>query len=206
IGRVAEHFLYGVKALLENRRDAGENKDVANIDDGGKQGFGGEQLGAFRNIGHAQARFVDLASETLAHAPFDVGVRHDFETKAVGDALDGYIVMGWTDAAGGKNIIITSGKGRYFLADQPDLILNRRDFLNFNTEAAQLGAKKMRIDVLGLAGQDLIADNDNAGGFRHTLIPSAVNARWPVHRPHRSNSLQLMKKLHFGLAQTYLHF
>ena len=46
-------------------------------------------------------------------------------------------------------------------------------FCTSTPKLAQFGAEKMRVDVLGLARQDLVADDDDASGFRHgfCLLP-----------------------------------
>ena len=83
----------------------------------------------------------------------------------MGNAVNRYIVVGRPDPTGSKDVVVALGKPRHLLADELDFVLNRRDLLHFDTEPAQLGAEKMRVDVLGLAGQDFVADDDNAGGF-----------------------------------------
>ena len=59
--------------------------------------------------------------------------------------------------------------------------------LHLDAELAQFGAEKMRVDVLGLARQDLVADDDDASGFRHgfCLLPQCGDERQRFAPPRR---------------------
>ena len=151
IRRVAKSLFDGVKAFLENLRDAGENVNVTNGDDGRERSVGAEQCRTVGDVGHAQPRFVQIGAEALTHALFDIRMTDDFDAEAMGDAFDGDVIMGRADAAGSKNEIEALGKLGDLSADQIDFILDRRDLLHFDAKLAQLGAEKMRIDILGLA-------------------------------------------------------
>ena len=91
----------------------------------------------------------------------------NLEAETVGDAIDGNIVVRRSDAAAGENVIESFGKLSDLAADDLDLILDRRDFLYLNAEPAQLGAEKIGVSVAGLARQNFVADDHDAGGFRH---------------------------------------
>ena len=66
---------------------------------GGKQRFGRNSVAPSGTLAmRSRASFKSVA-EALAHAPFDIGVAHDFEAEAVGDAFDGHVVVGRADTA-----------------------------------------------------------------------------------------------------------
>ena len=82
--------------------------------------------------------------------------------KSRGDAFAGDVVVSRTDAAGGKNMVEA---GAHFIDGGDDGVRHVRDNANFphwNTEFAQTFRKEIDVNVLGAAGQDLIADDDDA--------------------------------------------
>src|SRR4029434_10927331 len=116
------------------------------------------------------------------------------KAKAPADAVDGDIVVGRPDAAGRENVVESFGKGRHFVADELYFILNRRNLLHFNAQLTKFGAEKMRVDILCFSRQDLVADDDDTGGFRHDIYFLAQsNSHGQCSKPNkiaqRSNSL-----------------
>ena len=86
-----------------------------------------------------------------------------------------------------KNVSLIPRSKIFGIADQRDFVLDGGDLLDLDAQLAQLGAEKMRVDVLGLARQDLVADDDDASGFRHSfcLLPQCGDERQrfaPLHR------------------------
>ena len=77
--------------------------------------------------------------------------------------------MGRPDAAGREHAVEPFGKRRDFVTDELYFILNRRNLLHFNAQLTEFGAEKMRVDILCFSRQDLVAYDDDTGGFRHAV-------------------------------------
>ena len=86
----------------------------------------------------------------------------------MGDTVDGYIVVSGSHPAGSENEIELLGERRNFFADELDNILYRRDLLHFDAQLAQLGAEEIRVDIVSLSRQNFVANDDDAGSFRHS--------------------------------------
>jgi hypothetical protein len=62
----------------------------------------------------------------------------------------------------------------------------------------------MRVDVLRLAGQDLVADDNDAGGFRHALTLIAVKTRWPARPVSKIELAAAHEKITLGIGADVL--
>jgi hypothetical protein len=78
--------------------------------------------------------------------------------------------MGRPNSARGENIVELAGKLCHLAADDFDFVLDRRNFLHFDAQPSQLRAEKIRVAVAGFSRQDFVADNHDAGSFRHLNI------------------------------------
>src|SRR5581483_4422809 len=115
------------------------------------------------------------------------GVAHDLDAEAARDAGHRDVVVRRPDAAGGKDEVEVARESRHLAADQLDLVENDDHAAQIDAERPQLFGKIMRVGVLRLAGEDLVADDDDAGGLRHdnrfyTKIPFMPVVKTPTGR------------------------
>ncbi len=115
-------------------------------------------------MGHAQPRLVELARLVVAgqqrHRPV---VQHQRDAEGLGDAGRGDVVMRRPDAPGGEDIVVA----RAGLVDGVDDVgLDIGDdagLAQADAERRQLLGEEAEIHVLGAAGQDLVADDQDGG-------------------------------------------
>ena len=96
-------------------RHAGEDEDVADPDAGRAGHPVLDQLGAFRHARHAQPRLGDAAAARiigLQRSRARVGMDDHRHAERRGDRVDGDVVMGRADAAGGEEIVVRARAAR----------------------------------------------------------------------------------------------
>ena len=88
----------------------------------------------------------------------------DLHAEGLGDRIGGDVVMGRPDAPGGDHVI---EPGAAVVDRGDDGVLDVRYdpcLAQAHAELVQADGEKRQIGVLGAAGQDFIADHDQAGG------------------------------------------
>ena len=150
---------------LHDARHAGQNKDIADLEAGRARDRVGQQRRALGHHRHAQPRLVEMARRVMGfEQPLRLGMHDQRHAKGVGDALRGDVVMGRADAAGREHIIEAA----------PHLVDGGDDHLGIVRDDPRLAqpdaglvqplGEKGEVGVLGAAGQDLVADDQDAGG------------------------------------------
>ena len=85
----------------------------------------------------------------------------DADAERLGDAVGGDVVMGRPDAAGGKDVGVAISQ-RIKGGDDVGLVVgDDADFLEVDPDIGQVFGDKADVLVLGPAGQDLVADDQN---------------------------------------------
>ena len=98
------------------------------------------------------------------HARHRLGMLGDADAEGLGDAVGGDVVVRRADAAGGEDVVellahlVHGGDDRRLdVGDDPA-------FRDPDAEQAELGGEVLDVGVLGAAAQDLVADDEDAGG------------------------------------------
>ncbi len=125
-------------------------------------------LAALGHVGHLEARLVDAAAEDLAQLLLHHRVAHDLAAEAEGDALDGDVVVRRPDAARGEQQIVLRLQRPHRLGDLLQIVRDHQHA----PQRHPLGAQSLRqvrgVGVHHLAGEDLVADDDEScGGLAH---------------------------------------
>ena len=102
---------------------------------------------------------------TTADAHGDVFAHRERHAERLGDALGGDVVMGGADATGGQDVV--EGRSRLIDGVDDDLldIRNHACFAHAHTAFTEYRGDVVQISVLGATGQDLVADDQHAGGI-----------------------------------------
>src|SRR6185295_4022041 len=113
---------------------------------------------------HAETRLVEVAfGNAVAKHRHRAGVDRDRHRKCLGDRIGGDIVVGGPDAAGGEDVVVSAAEGvhrRY------DLVLHVRHdahFAKIDPDGGKALGEVADVLVLGAAGEDLIADDQQGG-------------------------------------------
>src|SRR5574341_1123431 len=80
-----------------------------------------------------------------------------------------HVVLSWPDTARGEHHVVVAALLGDFPRDQVDLVGHDGDPSHVAAERAELAAEIGRVDVRGLAREDLVADEDDSGRLRHGL-------------------------------------
>ena len=112
---------------------------------------------------HAQPRLVQiLLAPAFAEPRHHLGVMVDADAERLGDAVGGDVVMGRPDAAGGKDVVVAMPQ-RIKGGDDVGLVVgDDADFLEVDPDIGQVFGDKADVLVLGPAGQDLVANDQNS--------------------------------------------
>src|SRR5690349_24489892 len=85
----------------------------------------------------------------------------DADAEGFCHAVGGNVVMGRTNAAGGKDVGVTLSQCINGRDDVGLVVGNDADFLQVDTDIGQVLGNEADVLVLGPAGQDLVADHKN---------------------------------------------
>src|SRR5206468_977900 len=89
------------------------------------------------------------------------GVMVDPDAERLGDAVGGDVVMGRPDAAGGKDVGIAIPQCIKGIDDVGLIVGDDADLLEVNSDIGQVFGDEADVLVLGPAGQDLVANDQN---------------------------------------------
>ena len=154
----------------EQRRDAGQDVDVAIADDRPdlRRGIGAvDQLGAGGNIGEAEVRVGELVLPVGADAGLEIRVSCDGGPERVGDRRDRDVVVGRADAARREHVVETCRGIAHGRRDVLEIVGNHGDPPQVHAETTKLADQKRRVLFHELSAQDLVADDDDPRGGRH---------------------------------------
>jgi hypothetical protein len=132
------------------------------------------QLRAIGNPCHAQAGFVEVRAEALFEARDDLRVMVNGNAKRLRHAVGGDVVMGWPDAASGKDVGVTLTERVQCVDNGVLFIGDHADFLEIDADIREVFGDEADVLVLGSPRQDFVADHQNAGGHdvSHLLLSS----------------------------------
>src|SRR5688572_21029758 len=88
----------------------------------------------------------------------------DLDPESLGDGVGGDVVMGGADAAGGDDVIELHPALVDRVDDRVFDIGNDASLAQPHADLVQVHRQERQIGVLGAAGQDFVADHDQAGG------------------------------------------
>ena len=126
-----------------------------------------DQVGALRHLGHLEMRLGQPVAEVALEDRDEQRVAHELDAHRARHALDGDVVVGRPDAARGEDHVVVAAERGDLAGDQLDLVGDDRDAAHVDAERAQLAAEVGGVGVGDLAGEDLVADEDDSGGLRH---------------------------------------
>ena len=95
------------------------------------------------------------------------GMPHHADAQGPGHALDGHVVVRGPHAARGEDDVEGPAEGGHLARDLVDVVGNHRDAAHVDAESAQLAAEIGGVGVDDLAGEDLVADEDDSCALRH---------------------------------------
>jgi hypothetical protein len=98
---------------------------------------------------------------------FEFWVADHAPPKRLGDALDRDIIMRWAHAARGEDDIELAREREHLHGNDVDFIGNDRDLLDVYAQHAQLTQQVRGVDILHLARQNLIANDDDSRCLCH---------------------------------------
>src|SRR3989442_2235391 len=87
-----------------------------------------------------------------------------------GHALDGDVVVRGADTARGEHHVPRAVSRGHLGRDHVDVVGDDRDLPHVHAEAPERTTEEDRAGVLDLARQDLVPDQDDAGGLRPALV------------------------------------
>jgi len=103
-----------------------------------------------------------------------LGVADDGHAHRTCHALDRHVVVRRPHAARGEDEVEGLAEGGDFFRDERDLVRDDGDASHLDAQLTQLAAEVGGVGVDGLAGQDLVADEDDAGRLRHGVPNSTT--------------------------------
>ena len=146
---------------------ARHDDDVADPEAGRCRDLVEHQIGAGRNARHAHARLVELAAglgQALAQDLDGARIVVDRHAERLGDGVGGDVVVGRADAAGGEHVVVAAAQ-RVERGDDLRLVVgDDAHLLEIDADHGQVLGDVADVLVLGAAGQDLVADDQNRGG------------------------------------------
>jgi len=157
-----ESLAHGQKLPAQQLRDAGEDVDILDHDHREPQIPGIDQ-----DCPNGQKRHFELALVgRMTLRPLNP-LRHGLVeleglTEGQGDSIQGEIVVGWTDSAGGEDEVVALAHLAHVLRDRFDHVWNHVDAFDVDTESAQFTAKKGRVRIDDFAREDLVADHEDS--------------------------------------------
>ena len=159
--------------------------DVADGEAGGDADGVVDQLGSFRRLRHLQPRAVELLWRIVgAQTPLGLGMEAELDAERLGDAGRGDVVVGRADAAGGEDVVVLRPAGVDRLDDVGLGIRHDAHLAHLDAGLVQRLGEEGEVRVLGAAGQDLVADDDQCRRdrpFAHAVLPSC---RLDIARAH----------------------
>ena len=123
-----------------------------------------DQLRALGHPGHPQPAFVDAAARGVIIFEYGAGLGMDDDRHAerVGDGVDRDVVMGGADAAGGEQIIVLGPQRVHRRGDPLDHVRHHPHLVQPDALQVQPAGDLGDVPVLGAAGEDLVADDQQA--------------------------------------------
>src|SRR5579883_2993831 len=114
-----EAALEAAEHALHDRGDPRHDEDIADLE--ARRGAHRivDENAARRDIGHAQPRLVEIARAlVLSRQPrHGLGMALEGDPEGLGDALGGDVVMGWSDATRGEDIVVLAAQRVHRLDD-----------------------------------------------------------------------------------------
>ena len=146
----------------------GHHVDVLDGESLGAAGDVVHQHGAFGYEGHAQSGSHDLGRCLAASdTGLNDGIGHQWHAECLGDGCCRYVVVGWPDATGREHVAVFPPHFVHGVDDFHLDVGNHPRFPDLNAPAAERGRHVIQVGVLGAAAQDLVADDQDAGGDRY---------------------------------------
>src|SRR5262249_44991163 len=102
----------------------------------------------------------------------------------LGDTVGGNVVVGRTDAAGGEDVV---EPGAHLVHGIDDGLLDVGDnpyFHQPDSQLVQFQRQELQVGVLGAAAQDLVADDQQAGGDGFGSVRHFKTLACPCERRH----------------------
>jgi len=132
---------------------------------------------------HTQAcrRQLDAAANAIGlHQGFRPGIDGNRNAEGLGDAVGRDVVMGRSYAARREHVVVAMAQSVHRRNDVLFVIGNNPHLFQADADSGQMAGDGADVLVLGPAGQDLVADHQNARGddLAHGLSsPSVVTLR-----------------------------
>jgi hypothetical protein len=145
---------------------AGEDEDIAQPDAGRSGHPVLDQLGALGDPRHPEPRLGHPAASRIIGFEDRArpGMDDDGPAERRGDGIDGDVVMGRADPAGGEQIIVLGAERVHRRRDPFDHVGDHPDLVQPDALEVEPAADLGDIAVLGPARQDLVADHQQGGG------------------------------------------
>ena len=172
-GHVTKDLLESVKLLSEELGHPREHVDVVHHHRGKHEAVRRHGVRAFGNLRHPEPRGIEVAAEEAFEGRHHPRIADHGHAERASHALDGDIVVGRPHPPRREHDIEATAELDDFGRDLFDFVGDHDDTPHVHPERAKLAAEVHGVRVRHLAGEKLVADEDDA--------------RRPTHgRPHGS--------------------
>ncbi len=172
---------------LHDRRDAGQDVDVLDLEAGRAGNRVLDQAGALGSMGHAQACLGQaLRTVVVQQHLVRFGMEDEVAVEGLGDGGCGDVVVGRPDPPGRENIVVALAQGIQGGNDLGLDIGNHTRLGQADAKLAEPAADVGQVRVLGSAREDLVADDQQSrahvGGRRAHRLLAPVSLRFAARR------------------------
>ncbi len=117
-----------------------------------------------RYTGHAESSLGDAIAIMVVQHRFGIRVLDNRSAKRTRDRVDADVIVCWSDAACGKDIVVSGTAGIDGGDNRPHLVRDDARFAELDTLNIQPFAKISEVRILCASREDFVADNDQRGG------------------------------------------
>ena len=147
--------------LAERRGQAGEDPDP--LHDDHREAAAGAAA-EFRPGGGPGQVEVAAAEAALPEGVEEFGVAGDRDAEGAGHSLHRHIVVGAADAAGGEHQVVALAQRLHLPGDRRRVVADGDHPAQLQALRSQQARQHAGVRVGGLAGEDLVADDEERGG------------------------------------------
>ncbi len=178
-GRFGEALPDGAEFLPQDRGVAGKDVDVFQLRHREEEPVGKEELGALREMGHGEIDLGPFLAEELLDGRGHPFIEDEGAVEGPGDGREGEVVVGGPHAPAGDHDVVAPRKAFHRRCDLFLVVGNDGHAFDASAQGMKFPHQERGVDVLHLAGEDLVADDDDAvtcgvgvhGGYDAPLHP-----------------------------------